>query len=105
MSDALPAKRPGGKRAALKPPPDAEGGRVSSAITALIDSLDLEGDLTRLALAELAMTLAHGLDAGAGMAAAAMVKEMRATLRELGGGGASDDDLFSEWERQLSNPG
>jgi len=77
---------------------------VAAAVSALVASLDLDGDLPRLALAELAMTLAHGLDAGAGMAAAAMVKEMRATLADLGGDDADDDDAFTEWERQLANP-
>ena len=66
--------------------------------------LNLEGDLARSALAQLALTLAAHLDAGAGMAAAAMVKEMRATLADLGGDDADDDDAFTEWERQLANP-
>lgn len=100
-------KRPSGRsRQAAKAAAGAvernpNAGRLTEAVALLIDSLDLDADLRRSALAEVALTLASGLDAGAGMAAAAMAKELRATLAELGGDDADDDDAFAEWERQL----
>lgn len=103
------AKRPSGRsRQAAKttaPPeqtPSAQG-RVGAAVAALVESLDLDGDHPRLALAAVAEALAREIDAGAGMAAAAMAKELRATLAELGGEGDDDDDAFAEWERQLGS--
>lgn len=47
------------------------------------------------ALGRLAITLAKALDADAGMATAAISRELRATLSELEGryGGTDDDDL------------
>ena len=64
-----PYKRPGGKRSTPKPPPaDRPAGPVSEAVAALVESLDLDGDLGRLALAALAANLAKELDGGAGMA-------------------------------------
>jgi hypothetical protein len=100
--EPLPTKRPGGKRATPKPAPSAG---VELAVSALIDSLELDADHHRRSLAAMALTLAKELDAGAGMASAAMVKELRATLHELGGEGADDDDAFAQWERSLANPG
>jgi len=74
-------------------------------VDALIASKALDDDPKRAALAELARSLADSLDSGAGMAAAAVSKELRATLHELDGDDAGDDDAFSEWERQLGTPG
>lgn len=109
---AEPAKRPSGRsrqaaKAAAAPPQDPPApGRVGLAVAALVAGLDLEDDLSRAALAELALTLAAHLDAGAGMAAAAVAKELRATLHELEGDGVpDDDDAFARWEADLANPG
>lgn len=106
MADPLPAKRPGGKRSTPKPPPtDLPAGPVTTAISELVAELNIEGDLARTARAKLALTLAAHLDAGAGMAAAAVAKELRATLHELEGDGVlDDDDAFARWEADLANP-
>ena len=105
------AKRPSGRsrqaaKAAAAPPPDPPvGGAVAASVAALVAELNLEGDLARSALAQLALTLAAHLDAGAGMAAAAVAKELRATLHELEGDGVpDDDDAFARWEADLANP-
>ena len=45
------------------------------------------------ARAQLCLTLADALDAGAGMATAAISKELRAALREIEEGGAGDDEF------------
>ena len=102
-----PTKRASGRsrQASKQPPKPAPAAGVELAVMALIDSLNLDGDHPRIALAAMALTLAKELDAGAGMASAAMVKELRATLHELGGDDGSDDDAFAEWERSLANPG
>jgi hypothetical protein len=69
-------------------------------VAALVASL---GALTpaQAVLAAAAEALALELDGGAGMAAAAAVRELRATLAELAGGSTDDDDAFSKWEAQL----
>ena len=57
-------------------------------------------DETSSALGQIALTLARSLDEGAGMAAAAISKELRATLKELtprDGG-----DPFAEFMASLS---
>jgi hypothetical protein len=64
------------------------GGLVSSnheAVTALLESLRQDGarDTLDEALGTLALTLASALDEGAGMATAAVSKELRATLAAL----------------------
>lgn len=43
-------------------------------------------------LAEAALTLAKSLDDGAGLATAAVARELRATMTELAKGAARDDD-------------
>ncbi len=53
------------------------------------------------ALSALAFTLARTLDDGAGMSAAAVSRELRATLEDLRRLGVSDDDGF---ESELSAP-
>ena len=79
-------------------------GDVSRSVAALVESM---GEITpgQSVLASAALVLAGELDRGAGMAAAAVSKELRATMAELGGDDGDGDDAFSEWERQLSNPG
>jgi DNA-binding GntR family transcriptional regulator len=53
----------------------------------------LEADPATDARAQLALTLADALDAGAGMATAAISKELRAVLGELERGRGGDDEL------------
>lgn len=57
-------------------------------------------------LAEAALTLARSLDDGAGLATAAVARELRATLLELVRGGVRDDgpDPIAELVRELSAP-
>lgn len=70
--------------------PDAPGA-VEGATRRAIQSLDgLDGK--QLVLAEDAYALARSLDQGAGMAAAAISKELRATLADIWAGLAPDDD-------------
>jgi hypothetical protein len=52
-------------------------------------------------LAEMAFCLARTLDEGAGMATAAVNKELRATLEDMRRLGVADDDDF---EAELSAP-
>lgn len=76
------------------------------------------GDLTRSTLARLtelgeadspqgqaALVLARALDAGAGMAAAAFVKELRATLKELTPRDGGDDfgQLMASLSAEIRN--
>lgn len=79
---------------------------MAAAVSRLVDGLDLgDDDHARLALAQLALTLAAHLDDGAGMAAAAVAKELRATLHDLEADGGSDpDDAFAKWEASLASP-
>ena len=57
------------------------------------------------ALAEVALTLARALDAGAGMAVAAVAKELRATLAELEPRTNDDaDDPAAVWLDRLLAP-
>lgn len=53
------------------------------------------------ALAEIAFTLARTLDEGAGLATAAVSRELRATLVEMAKLGVGDDD---DLDAQLSTP-
>ena len=53
------------------------------------------------AIAEMSYTLARTLDQGAGLAVAAVNRELRANLLELARLGAEDDDPF---EDELSTP-
>lgn len=82
VSDSAPA--PG------RPP---RRGPVETATRAALAELDLAG--RDAVLAEAAYTLASKLDNDAGMAAAAVSKELRATLDQIWqgqGGGGEDDD-------------
>jgi hypothetical protein len=91
-----PAKRPARKRAA-KPPTPPNRAAVAATLA------KLEADPATDARAQLALTLADALDAGAGMATAAISKELRATLRDIEEGSASDDD-FDTFIAGLSSP-
>jgi hypothetical protein len=53
------------------------------------------------ALAEMSFSLARALDEGAGMATAAVNRELRTNLLELARLGVADDD---DLEARLSNP-
>jgi len=80
------AKKPAAKRPS-KP-------RVLPCRAAVLSTLgQLEADPKSEARAQLALTLADALDAGAGMATAAISKELRAVLRELEEGHGGDDEL------------
>jgi hypothetical protein len=54
------------------------------------------------ALGELALCLAAALDAGAGLAAAAVTRELRGTLQEIAKAKTDGDD---EWENIVSGLG
>ena len=84
------AKKPAPRKRAAKPPALPNRAAVQATLA------QLEADPATDARAQLALTLADALDAGAGMATAAISKELRATLRELeeGGGGPDDFDVF-----------
>jgi hypothetical protein len=56
------------------------------------------------ALGRLAVTLAKALDGDAGMATAAISRELRATLNELESRNGEDTDDFSQFLRELSAP-
>ena len=65
----------------------------------------LEVNVSTDALARLAVTLAQTLDGDAGMATAAVSRELRATLTDLEGRhGGSDDDELTKFLAQLSAP-
>jgi hypothetical protein len=85
------------KRAAPKP------AALPNRAAVLATLARLETDPTIDARAQLALTLADQLDAGAGMATAAVSKELRATLRELEEAGG-DDDEFDRFLAGMSGP-
>jgi transcriptional regulator with XRE-family HTH domain len=74
-------------------PVDSEAGPVEEAVHRAVEKLD-DADLIDQApvLVEAALALARQLDAGAGMAAAAVSKELRATLDAIWAGTDDDDD-------------
>ena len=88
----MPAKKAAAKRPAAKKAPEVLPNRRAVVATLA----QLEADPATDARAQLALTLADSLDAGAGMATAAISKELRAVLAELeeGGGGPDDFDVF-----------
>ena len=73
-------------------------------VTALIESLRQAGpiDTRDEALGQLALTLAKALDEGAGMATAAVARELRATLADLARDRDDGDD--DDWTSGLSAP-
>ena len=64
----------------------------------------LEVSVTTDALARLAVTLAQTLDGDAGMATAAVSRELRATLADLEGRGGDTDDSLASLIAELSAP-
>lgn len=95
-------RRPGTAKPAA---PRRRRGRVELATAASIKEI---GELPRGlgGLAEAALTLARSLDGGAGLATAAVARELRATLLELAKGGEDDagPDPFDEEIAALSRP-
>jgi hypothetical protein len=88
-------------------PPEAEEqqeayapGPVETKVRADIDAL-VSGHPMGEALAEMAFALARTLDKGAGLAVAAVNRELRANLLELSRLGVDGDDDFDD---QLSTP-
>ncbi len=86
-------------------------GQIERKVSAYAHHLRDAGDLDLLgeALAQTALRLARVLDAGPSKedgTMAAVARELRATLAELGpkGGEPGDDDLFARLERELSSP-
>ena len=98
-----------GKRKLQAVKPESGGrrrrGKVELATARSIEEIgELPKGLGGLAAA--ALTLARSLDDGAGLATAAVARELRATLLELVKGGARDDgpDPIAELVRELSRP-
>ena len=94
-------RRPSHSGDGSSPPPD-DGtptyGRVETKVRADVEALMSSHPMGE-GLAELAFTLARTLDAGAGLAVAAVSRELRATLTDLAGMVADGDDDF---EAELS---
>ncbi len=103
-------KRPSGRqRSASKRPPAPKSkpslGSVLAAVEADLADLELAGPVDRT-LAEAARSLASSLDGDAGMAAAAISRELRAILAELtpkerDGG---DQDSLANLLKSLARP-
>lgn len=81
--------------------PGPEYGPVEGAVRGDVDALELVSPMGR-SLAETAFNLARTLDNGAGMATAAVARELRETLKTLAEAAGDDDsgDLFA----RLSTP-
>lgn len=81
-----------------------QAGTITGAVRDFIATeVDLQNPNLR-ALSALAVKLAGELDAGAGMATAAVARELRATLTEIRGDDGDPDpdgDPFAAWEKQL----
>ncbi len=79
---------------------DEKIGAVEQAVRGDVDALDLAGPLCR-SFAETAFNLARKLDNDAGMATAAVARELRETLRVLREA-SGDDDGTAELVSELS---
>lgn len=88
------------KAADLPQTPELVGANVV-AVAETLALLDADS-ASAPALRALALTLAAQLDAGAGMATAAVSKELRAVIESLTPEDRSADDAFSQFTRQLS---
>lgn len=62
-----------------------------------VKSLEIDGDKHKLALAELAYRLARKLDRDAGMATAAIAKELRETLGQIADTSNVDDEFWKHF--------
>lgn len=105
-----PTKKAPAKRAATKKEPAARTQRatapvkIASAVRRLIAALDLQ-DAEGIALGAIAHNLAVLLDEGAGMASAAVSRELRETIdRMVALDGGENEDAFAAWEAQLNQP-
>jgi hypothetical protein len=106
----MPEKRPSGRSrtAAKRPKPlrNPSMGSVLAAVEADLADLALAGPVDRT-LAESARSLARSLDGDAGMAAAAISRELRAVLGELAPKeehGDGDTDALSKLLKSLARP-
>jgi hypothetical protein len=81
-----PAKKPSTPR--RKAAPTTNAGAVAELLSTL--------GVVDVALANLAVTLARSLDDGAGMATAAVARELRATLTELRESAAATEETISK---------
>jgi hypothetical protein len=79
-----------------------ETGPVERAVREDVDQMDLTGPLCR-SYAESAFNLARKLDSDAGMATAAVARELRETLRVLQEA-SGDDDGTAQLVAELSAP-
>ena len=102
VADSAPKRLSGRQRVKVSGPVvESVDGGVSRSVAALVETLGVLSPSSAV-LAAAALALARELDGGAGMAAAAAVRELRATLVELTAG-AGSDDAFNEWEAQLGS--
>ncbi|MFI7042665.1 hypothetical protein ACIBI0_38810 [Microbispora rosea] len=93
---------PGPASPAMEPdPPPVIQGPLERAVRGDVDALGLVSSTSR-SLAELSFNLARKLDDGAGMATAAVAKELRETLKDMAEQ-AGDDDGAALLDR-LSQP-
>src|SRR5215217_6397422 len=83
--------------------PDLEGGPCEVAVRVDLAELAPSGPVSG-SLAATALILAGTLDGGAGLATAAVARELRATLLALVGGTGGDDDGSQTLLDQLSAP-
>jgi hypothetical protein len=84
--------------------PETEGGPVEQATRADLAEMASSGPVSR-SLAATALTLARALDQGAGLAVAAVARELRATLAALAGpAGGDPDDGTQEFFARMSTP-
>ncbi|MGW0805257.1 hypothetical protein [Nonomuraea sp. NPDC002799] len=79
-------------------------GPVEAAVRGDVDALDVSGSMAR-SLAATAFNLAHKLDTDAGMATAAVARELRETLKALAEAAGDDDgsDLVAELSTSLGD--
>ena len=79
-------------------------GPVETAVRGDIDAIDVTGSTAR-SLAAAAINLAAKLDADAGMATAAVSRELRETLKALADAAGDDDgsDLLAELSSQVGD--
>jgi hypothetical protein len=103
-STAPVAKKPPARRPAKGPAPPPPPPTNEARVLALIESLRQASpvDTRDEAIGQLALTLAKALDEGAGMATAAVARELRATLADLARDRDDGDD--DDWTSGLPAP-
>ena len=82
---------------------DQDGGTCQAAVAGDLAGLTSSGPVSG-SLAAAALILARTLDDGAGLATAAVARELRATLLALAGTGGGDDDGTQALLAELSAP-